>query len=186
MQRVIQKLFGNRLALQLVEEEYKGLIVPASTAAKIYVLSRVVALGEQVTLDIKVGDIVFWQTNGIIQKQCRYDFNGVATFVLMAGDMIAKLSSAEVTRQVFQVIGDWCLVTRETIQPKRIIIPTEVAETNQEMTVKYNLDSKGAGVEMDIKPGDELVLDRSRANPIKLGKDSYWYIHKNFVLGVVV
>lgn len=185
MKKQITKLFGNRVALQLVEEEYKGLIVPASTMERIYVLSKVVALGDKVTMSLKVGDILFWQTNGIIQKQCRYDLNGVATFVLMVGDMIARLSDCVVTRENFEVIGDWCLVTRSMVNPKLIVIPHEVAETNQEMAVQWTLEAKGSTVDNPITVGDELVVDRSRTNPIKLGDKSFYYVHKNFVLGTI-
>ena len=193
MKREIKHLFGNRVALQLVEEEYPGLIVPASTMERVYVLSRVVAVGDQVTQDIKVGDILFWQTNGIIQKQCRYDLNGVATFILMTGDMIARLKNRVVTREQFECIGDWCLLKRVTVQPsKLIVVPDEVVETNQETTVKFLLEAKGETVdtwkdapERALAIGAEVVVDRSRANPIKLGEDTYYYIHKNFVLGTI-
>jgi len=183
--RNITKLFGNRVALQLLEEEYKGLIVPASTIERMYVLSKVVAKGDKVTQDINVGDILFWQTNGLIQKQCRHDINGVATFVLMTGDMIARLTSQVVDRESFHCIGDWCLVTREIVQPKLLIIPDEVADANQETTVKWTLVEKGETVDTDIAVGDELIVDRTRCNPIKLGEAAFYYIHKNFVLGTI-
>ena len=186
MKREIKKLFGNRVALQLVEEEYKGLVVPVPTAEKLHVLSRVVAIGDKVTQNIKVNDILFWQTNAMIQKHCRYDLNGVATFVLLTGDMVARLTEREVTRDNFHVIGDFSLVRREVIQPsKRIFLPDEVIEANQETTVRYILEEKGEGVEGDFQVGDELIVDRTRANPIKLGEQLYCYVHKNFILGVV-
>lgn len=186
MKREITKLFGNRVALQLVEEEYKGLVVPVPTAEKLHVLSRVVALGDKAPESIKVHDILFWQTNAMIQKHCRYDLNGVATFILMTGDMIARLTSQLVTRENFHVIGDYLLLKREVIQPsKRIILPDEVVEANQETTVRFLLEEQGETVGVDAKPGQELIVDRTRANPIKLGDDLYYYVHKNFILGTV-
>lgn len=193
MKREIKHLFGSRVALQLVEEEYPGLIVPASTMERVYVLSRVIAVGDQVAQNIKVGDILFWQTNGIIQKQCRYDLNGVATFILHTGDMIARLKSRTVTREQFECIGDWCLLKRVVTQPsKLIVVPDEAVETNQEVTVKFVLEAKGDTVdkwqdapERALPAGAEVAVDRARANHIKLGEDHYYYIHKNFVLGTI-
>ena len=51
--------------------------------------------------------------------------------------------------------------------------------------MKFILEEKGETVEAPIEVGQELLVDRTRANPIKLGDVAYHYIHKNFVLGVV-
>ena len=192
MIREIKQLFGNRVALQLVEENYPGLIVPASTNQRVYVLSKVIAKGDQATDGIKVGDILFWQTNGMIEKLNRFDFNGVATFILHTGDMIARLKNRTITRDQFQVIGDWCLLKREIIQPKLIVIPDEVADANQETTVRWLLEDKGETVDTwekaparDLPIGFEVIVDRSKANPIKLGEANFFYIQKNYVVGTV-
>ena len=193
MKKEIKQLFGNRVALQLVEEEYKGLLTLPPTTERMHVLSRVVAKGDKAPDSIRVNDILFWQTNAMIQKHCRFDLNGVATFVLLTGDMIARLTSQVVARADFHVIGDYCLLRREIIQPsKLIILPSEVVEANQETTVKFILDDLGdTAVEREddgnlpIEIGQELLIDRTRANPIQLGNDHYYYIHKNFVLGTV-
>jgi len=205
--REIRQLFGNRVALEMVEEEYQGLLVPAPTAAKLHVISRVVALGDGVKQDIKVGDILFWQTNAMIQKHCRYDLNGMALFILMTGDMVARLKSRVMDRANFQILGDYFLCRRDIIQPKKIILPDEVIEANQETTVRFivdaigdtaHLDEKGQLSGKDIKVGDEAIVDRTKANPIQLGEEPkvktddepkaptyFYYIHKNFVLGTV-
>jgi len=186
MKQEIKQLFGNRVALQLVEEQYDGLLTLPPTATQMHVLSRVVAKGDKVTQGIAVNDILFWQTNAMIQKHCRYDLNGVATLVLLTGDMIARLTSRVVDRSNFHIIGDFCLLRRVVVQPsKLVILPDEAVEANQETTVKFFLEEKGELVDCPIETGQELLIDRTRANPIKLGKDSYYYIHKNFILGVV-
>jgi co-chaperonin GroES (HSP10) len=40
-------LFGERVALQLVEEDYEGLIVPAATERRMHMLAKVIAVGEK-------------------------------------------------------------------------------------------------------------------------------------------
>lgn len=182
----IKQLFGNRVALQLVEEEYEGLLTLPPTADRIHVLSKVVALGDKVAQNINIGDILFWQTNAMIQKHCRYDLNGVATFIMLTGDMVARLTSLVVDRANFHIIGDFCLLRRVVVQPNAtIILPDEAVEANQEITVKFILEEKGDTVDAPIALGWELLVDRTRANPIKLGNDSYYYVHKNYILGVV-
>lgn len=205
--RSIKELFGNRVALQLLEEEYQGLVVPAPTQSKIHVISKVMAVGDKASSAIKVNDILFWQTNAMIEAHCRYQLNGVPTFVLGTTDMIARLTAnteigqgkdARLTAQVinlanFHVIGDWLLIRKVVIEPsKLIILPDEVKDANQDMTVKFLVEqlgdtvcSKGGPVEIEVAVGDDLIVDRTKANPIKLGDDHFFYLHKNFVLGKV-
>lgn len=184
--REITKLFGNRVALQLIEEEYEGLLVRAPSENQIHVISRVVAIGDLVKQDIKIEDILFWQTNKQIEHFCRYNLDGVPVFVLMMGDMVARLKSRVIKQDTFQVIGDWCLVRRVIEQPsKRIVVPDQAVEANQDMVVRYHLAQKGETVEAQIEIDQEVMVDRSRANPIQLGEEKFCYIHKNYVIGTV-
>jgi len=186
MKREIAKLFGNRVALEVIDEEYKGILVKPPTENETHVISRVAAKGDKVTQDIAVGDILFWQTNAIIRKHCAFKLGGLLVFVLLTGDMIARVKNRLVDLQNFQVIGDWCLVRRVTVQPsKLIIVPDNVIENNQETTVKWILEQKGDTVDCEVGPGQEIMLDRTRANPIQLGQERFAYIHKNFILGTV-
>ena len=108
----IDRLFGNRLALQLVPEEYAGLTVPPPTQMRMHVLCSVLAVGDEVK-GINVGDIVFFQKVvhpfGNAQQdpfnadQKRFDMNGTPVFVEVAGDMIARMSSKLIKLEIIQM-----------------------------------------------------------------------------------
>ncbi len=187
MKRNINKLFGSRVALRLLEEEYKGILVKAPSQEQLHVISEVTAVGDKVKQDIKVGDILFWQTNSMIQAHNRYQFEKKnPTFILLTGDMVAKLQGRVIDRSSFQVIGDWCLVKRIVVQPsKLIIVPDNAVDTNQETMVQWILEQKGDTVDNEMGIGQEVIIDRTRANPIQLGEERFAYIHKNFILGTV-
>ena len=187
MKREIIKLFGNRVALKVVEEETKGILVPAPNAERMHVIARVVALGDKVKQQINLGDILFWQTNDMIQAHARYQFaKDEPTFILMTGDMVARIRGYVVDRDSFQVIGDWCLIKRVVVQPSEfIVLPETVVEANQDTVVQWILEQKGDTVDNDMGIGQEVIVDRTRCNPIQLGEERFGYIHKNYVLGTV-
>ncbi len=179
------KLFGDRVALVLVDEEYEGLLVPSPTAHKQYVLSRIVATGAGCS-EVKLGDIVLWQNNGIIERQCRYKLNNQYLFVLLRSNLVARLTSHYVKLKNFQILSEYCLVRKTVEQPSKLItVPDSAQETHPDMVLRFYLEQKGSEVPLDIKPGDELILDRSTANPIELDGEAFCYIHRNYILGVV-
>lgn len=185
----IVKLFGDRLAVQLVEEEYEGLLVPAPTQQRMYMLSRVTAIGDKASEssdNFQIGDIVFWQWNGIVAQHNAFRVGNARVFVLMRGDLIARLTVQKVTLDTFSVLGDWVLVRRVVHQPsKLIVVPDGVAEANQELTLKFIVEQKGSSVTLPIQKGQEVIVDRTRTNPLTIGDADFGYVHKSSVLGVL-
>ena len=159
------------------------MLVPAPNQYKMHVLSEVVALGDKCK-GVGAGDIVLWQNNGIIERNCRYFMDGVPIFVLFRSDLIARLANKMVKLDNFQVLGEWCLVRRVVKQPNLIVLPEAVQESNQDLVIKFILEQKGAEVTTEVELGDELIVDRTRSNPIKINKESFYYIHQSSVLGV--
>lgn len=187
--RQISKLFGARVALEVVEEKYEGILTLPPSAKEgrgEHVLSKVIARSPEVKAQIEVGDILFWQINEIIRKHCGFMFNKKPIIILLVGDMIAKVKDRVVKLENFQVVGDWCLVRRITVQPSNLIIlPPSAIDANEDKYVKWVLEQKGDTVETEMGVGQEVIVDRTRANPIQLGEERFHYIHKNFVIGTV-
>lgn len=185
MAQKISRLFGERVALQLVDEEYEGLIVPAPTQERMHMLAKVVAVGDEAKW-VKPGEIVYWQWNKMIEAMCKYQMNGTPIFILSEKDMIAKLSSRLVKLDTFQVVGEWCLVRKESEQAVgRILLPNAVAHAPEQSFVHHFLVQKGEDTQdklMEI--GDELIVDRARANPLRISGEDFFYIQKPFVVGV--
>jgi co-chaperonin GroES (HSP10) len=185
MRREIKKLFGDRVALQLVEEEYEGMLVPAPSPNKMHVLSKVIAIGDKCK-ELVVGDIVLWQNNGLIERNCRYVMDGKPVFVLLRGDMIARLTNRLVKLGNFQILGEWCLVRKIVEQPSSLIVlPDSAQESNPEMVLRFILEQKGNECDVDVAVGDELIVDRTRSNPLRIHREDFYYVHKNCVLGVI-
>lgn len=181
----IEKLFGDRVALQLVEEEYEGMLVPAPTEQKMHMLSKVLAVGDKCK-GVKVGDIVFWQWNALIERNCKYMLNGQPMFVMLRGNLVARLGSRLVKLKDFEVLGEYCLARRVVEQPSKLIVLPDAAEqTNPEMVLRFYLEQKGSEVTLEMNVGDELVVDRNAANPVSIEGTNYSYVHKNYVLGVL-
>lgn len=185
MAEKITKLFGNRVALRLVEEEYTGMLVPApGTQNKLHVISEVVARGAEAPPWLQPGEIYFWQVNAMVQEQCRHDVGKEQLFVVQCTDMIARLARRKITLADFKVVGDWCLVQREVIQSGLIVLPDTVAATSQDVQVKITLLQKGETFDVPIEVGENVIVSRAHANLIEIEGKQYCYVLKNCVLGV--
>lgn len=190
----IEKLYGKRVALQLAEEESEGLIVPPPTQMRMHVLGKVIAIGQEVE-EIKVGDVVFFQKVihpfGNQQQDPfgdtkRYDLNGTPTFIELANDMIARLSAMKIKLDTFETLGDWVLCRKKIVEPSKLIIVPDTAEqANQDIMVEFRVEQVGSTCDLEVETGQELILDRGRANPIQIENTEFVYVHKNFVLGVM-
>lgn len=183
----IKELFEERAAVVLAEETFDGMIVPAPTSEKMHIISKVVAVGAKSKL-VKVDDIVQWQWNSVVGAHCRYDVGGERLFVLYEKDLIAKLSSTKISLDTFQIIGDWRLVERiaEDAPPSRIIVPSAVADTALQHSMHHRLVQ--TGVEDPLRPckvGDILLVERHRANPLRIGGKDYYYLQSASILGIV-
>lgn len=181
----IKKLFGPRVAVELIEEEYEGLIVPAPTNNKMHMLSKVVSVGDKAKY-LKTGDIVLWQWNMMIEHLNKYSINGKPVFILMELDMVARLTSPKVTLEHFQVVGEWCLISRVVEKTgSKIILPDNVAEATPAL-LHYFLEQKGEAVGDELATvGDEVIVDRTKANPLRIGDANFFYIQKPFVIGTM-
>lgn len=183
----ISTLFEDRIGCVLAEETYEGLVVPAPTNERMHVISRVVAVGSK-TKYLKVGDIAMWQWNAMIGAHCRYDVGEDRLFVIYERDVVAKVSDTKIKLSTFQVIGDWRLVERvqEEAPSSLIVIPSAVAETVLQQSTHHRLVQIGKeDVDRPCCVGDTLLVERHRANPLRIEGKDYYYVQSASVLGVV-
>jgi co-chaperonin GroES (HSP10) len=184
MDRQITKLFGPRVAIEEVEENYRGLIIRKAKGT--HRISKVLAKGDQVGPEIEVGDVLFWQTNANIENLCSHEFEKGHRFnILLTGDMIAKVKNQVIALDTFQVIGIWCLIRRTLIapSPNGIVLPDY--RSVEEANARWILEQKGQAAQLDVEPGQEVIIDRNMANRIELDQAQFAYIHRNHVLGAV-
>ncbi len=182
----ISKLFGDRVALKIVAEEYEGLIVPAENEQRMYMLSSVIGVGDKVK-HVKTGDVVFWQWNAMVEYHNRYQLNGDIIFIMSELDMIAKVDSQKITLYGFTPLGQWCLV-RRSVPDKigRIYVPGQVMDQSNQDMIRYFMVKLGQEMaDTGLAADDELIVDRARANPLKIGGQDFYYIQKPFVIGAI-
>lgn len=186
-------VYGDRLVLSSVEEEYEGVIVPTPTFKQAHVLGLVKVLGDKAEASgVKVNDIVLYQTNGFIAQQAHYNFGGSDYFILMTTDMIASVTptvrpdgkmATIITLENFHILGEWLLVEPFVEKSNSVIVIPENAQPEE--SVRFRLIQKGPKVDLDVQPSDVLIVDRARANPIGIGTGKYAYVQKQFVYGVL-
>jgi co-chaperonin GroES (HSP10) len=183
------KLFGDRVLVEQVKAKQGTIYVPENE----YDLSRIgrvvtVADGtrpgrDPVNMLVKEGDLVYFQTNMVMQSNLMYDMGDEIYMNLMQAEIVAKLDSNDITLDTFHVIGDWVLCKPFMKDgPVGIVLPEA---SKKAMAVYFRLIDKGSTVDLDINEGDELVLTHGRAQPFQIQKEDYVYIHKNEIHGIV-
>lgn len=183
------KLFGDRVLVEQVKAKQGTIYVPENE----YDLSRigrVITTGDgtrpgrdPVQMLVKEGDLVYFQTNMVMQSNLMYDMGSEIYMNLMQSEIIAKLDSNDITLDGFHVIGDWVLCKPFLKDaPVGIVLPEAAKKA---MAVYFRLVDKGSTVDLAIEAGDELVLTHGRAQPFQIQREDYVYIHKNEIHGVV-
>lgn len=190
------RLFGERLLVRKVSAKQGTLFTPQSEN-EIHKMARVVAIanGKRPGLPdkeifLKVGDLVFFQTNAYQQQAQMYQVDNKTIHLnLLQSEIIAKIDAEpddetpEMTLERFHVCGDWCLVRPYMKQQSSVILVPDTAQ--DQLKINFKLVDKGHTVDLDIKQGDELVMVHGRCNPLRIGGDDLGYIHKNDIHGVV-
>jgi co-chaperonin GroES (HSP10) len=190
------RLFGERLLVRKVNSKQGTLFTPQNEN-EIHKLARVVAIADgkrpglpDKEIFLKVGDLVFFQTNAYQQQAQMYQVDQKTIYLnLLQSEIIGRVDAApddeapELTLEKFHVVGDWCLVKPYFKSPPgMILIPETIQDT---LKINFKLRDKGHLVNLDIQQGDELVMVHGRCNPVRIGGDDLGYIHKNDVHGVV-
>jgi len=181
----------HRVALTAVQEEATGIILMPSNANQVHRLGRVASIGDTVEIDVKVGDIVIYQCNKMFEMGVTH-FVGEGdrrqpVMIMHQGDAFAKLDSPQITLDNFHVVGDWVLVRDIKIDmigglylPDSAIPPPEF----EVVQIGNLLPSSEDPVLAQIKVGDKIYVDKSRANQIRLEGKLYWYVLKQGIHGV--
>lgn len=184
-------LFGDRVLVAKEVTKQGSIIIPQGAGQDMHRLGRVVSTGsgkrpgaKDVEMYVKEGDLVWFQTNAIMQSHQMYELEGEILMNLMQSEIIARVGSNEITYDNFDVLGEWVLVKPFLKQPPKakILLP-EAAK--QAMAIYFRVEKMGHQVDLPIKKGDEVVLVHGRAQPFAIQREDYAYVHKSFVHGVV-
>ena len=190
-------LFGDRVAVALVEEKWAGKIALPENRSKMFLMGQVLAQScanlpakDRPGFVAGIGDTVLFQIN---MSNSGFKHDGKQATVVHPCDLIAKLDKPTSDFSGFSVIGNWVLVKKMAREKKTggILLPDNAAEdpTAQRYEVvqvgPWTADLK-VGANWHLSPGQEVVLERNRLNPISVEGADYGYIDKSFVHGVVM
>lgn len=184
-------LFGDRVLVARAVTKQGSIIIPQSAGEEMHRLGRVVSTGngkrpgsKDVEMYVKEGDLVWFQTNAVMQSAQMYELEGEILMNLVQSEIIARVPTNEITYDNFDVLGDWLLVKPFMKQPPKakILLPENV---KQAMAIYFRVEKMGHLVDLPVKKGDEVVLVHGRAQPFDLQREDYAYVHKSFVHGVV-
>lgn len=187
------KIRGPRVAVVDVEEQNTtGLEFPVN-ASRSYIYARVVTLGDNVIGDkiapfyFNIGDVIIFQANPMMIANCRFDVDGQKFMVALQSEPIAKLRNgqAELNIDTVEMAGQWVLCKLKTHDMiGGIYIPDNAVTSPKPPSFLFS--KAGSDTQMtDVKVGTELLVERTRATAMKIGKDRYAYVHRDYVYGSV-
>lgn len=202
------KIFGDRVLLERISAKRGSIHIP-QMAESVSTIGRVIALGDgkrpgiktiqhnghfyEVTLKdvdmlVKLGDIVYFETNVMAAANSAYDMGDDVLVNLSHGDIIAKISGShldgvEITVDNFEIMPDFIMVDPFQRELSSTIELPEVAKNAQR--VYYRLLKKGSNVTKPCEIGDELLLDQSYSRPLDIQGKTYGYVHQNAIHGIV-
>lgn len=193
------KLFGFRVLVEQVKERTGRIVVPEN-ANIIFAIGRIVAVGDGAQPNgtkeeavVNLGDIVYFQTNAMLAATQNYQFEGKHYLNLHQGDLLGRLSDTNVCYENFEPLGRWVMVQPfQRTAPGGILLP----ETANDADFTYFRVAKlGSRVKLDIKEGQEVIVNTGRISPIRINKldlaaaetrlTDYGLLDRDFVLGAV-
>lgn len=193
------KIFGPRVFVEVLEEKYEGLQIIISQSMNInHKIGRVIAVGNGRNPDgsetdvsfLNEGDILMFQANDVMMANSNYVFDGKNCLALHVNEMIAKVESDVVTEDTFHILGKWVLLEGHivpTMETSLVLPEQDTQQMTQTAWVRFSVKQVGqtAANDLPIEPGDELILDRTRINSIKIGMEERFYVPLESILGKV-
>ena len=190
------KIFGDKAVFKSITEELSGSIVLPQKAAKQYELGEVVAIGDGQVKDgyggykirpvlVKPGDIIWFQVNTMMASNNMFRVDGQLYMTIVQHDMLARLKTAKVDIDTFEILGHWVLL--EGFEDKKkdslIYIPDTV-ETPEVRMLRYRVKQKGS-LAVDIEVGQEVAIEKRAAQLVELNGKPYFYIDCRNIAAVI-
>lgn len=183
------KLYGERVAMVPVKEEYEGrLAVPDFKSSKTHDLGQVEWVGDGMvdgkkkTMLAKEKDVMLFQMNAIMGSNYVYKVGDKTVVILQQGDLIARLTGRVIKLETFEVLGHWILVQAHA---STLISTIEIPDAHKHKD-RFKVVQVGSEV-TNCKVGDWIIPNMQFANPIELGSDSkdLFYLNDTYVYGIV-
>ena len=206
-------LFGNRCVIEYFKPKTKSTILIPDVAQQHDThrtgIVRYVGDGKVKGKDapvaslVKVGDLVMFQINAMMEATQTFVREGRTYMSLLQTDLLARFENdtgkleADWTASYenMEMLGDFVLVKCHIrASDSKLVVPEAIAKTATPDMVYFECVKKGSSVGSDIGHGDELVVSLARVTPIFVkhrnkGADSkyeeYAYTLKDWIEGVI-
>jgi len=187
------KLAPNRVALTQIDFEPTGSILVPPSKTKDIELGKVIETGPSDIPFVDKGDFVVFQLPHQVKASTMYkvrnekiDLVNDMMVIMHEADIIARLKSADLSIENFEIAGDWILLDMFTTKADSpIITPDTVTPPIEEF--HFKILQVGRGVKTDFYTiGTVVYVEKNRCNPIMIGDKEYIFINKNYVYGVKV
>lgn len=188
------KLFGNRCLVQLVEEEYGGLVVIPKSTQQNFVIAKVSLVSDEAAkaIDVEAGDTVLFQAPDHLIKSSSYVIHGKSEAdnkIMMSThphDILAKLSSTSIKLDSITAAGRWVIlkIFLSAVAGGTIVLPENIHPVYSQFS-RFKLVNAGQRLTLPIEPGDELIVNRDRLVLIQLEGIDYAFAPEEGLIGVV-
>jgi co-chaperonin GroES (HSP10) len=183
------ELYGERVALLPVPEEYEGRIaVPdGHKSSKTHDLGQVAWIGDgmvdgkQRKMFVKTDEIVMFQMNAILGTNYVYKVKGKVVLIIQQSDLLARLTGKVIKLDTFEILGHWILARAfASTAISTIQIPDAHMKKDRFQVVQ-------AGSEVtNCKKGDWIIPNMQFCNALEIGSQGdYFYLSDNYVYGIV-
>lgn len=151
-------------------------------------MGEVIATGDGVYRDgttkemwVKPGDVVLYQLGGPQIENSKFKLDGKPIKIFHQGDIIAKLTAKKITRETFQIIGNWVLLEVK-LEQGLIIVPEKQAPSED---FHFIVAQVGEGVKLPLKIGQQVYPERGRCLPVEVEGTTFVYTHQDFLHGAL-
>ena len=145
---------------------------------------------------VRVGDVVMFQLNQIMEATQTFVAEGKTCMHLLQEELIARLTGDEITVDNMEMLGDYVLLKHfMRKQPgSLLVLPENLVKQSAPEFVYFRCVKKGAQADLQFKEGDELVVNFGRLTPMFIVKRNldgtsenheYCYTRQDWVDGVV-
>lgn len=145
---------------------------------------------------VKVGDVVMFQINNIMQATQTYVLEGKHCLNLLQDDLIARIDGDDMGVDNLTVLGDYVLLKHFMRERpgSTLFLPDDVMRQSAPDFIYFRCMKKGGSVTTDFKVGDELIVNFGRLTPMFIVKrkddgtsenQEFCYTRQDWVDGVV-
>ncbi len=145
---------------------------------------------------VKVGDVVMFQINGMMEASQKFVCEGKTYMNLLQGDLIARIDGEELCVENMKMLGDYVLLKHFVRQQpgSTLFLPDSAVRQSAPDFIYFKCLSKGSTVDEGFELDDELIVNFGRLTPLFIIKrnpdgtsenQEYCYTRKEWVDGVV-